>query len=324
MRCNARACSASDCQSSKAGDSVVHASSSFDPLHPIKSLTIPRDALRPPSADNPRLGAMLSLLAHAGLITMLALGVQWHTEEPEGVVAELWSSVPEIAAPRAEPQPEPEVAPPPPAPTTPPQPTAAEREAEIALEQAKEKERHEAQDQKARDKRQREERERKEQVQKEAEKERLEREKAEAKEREKEKLAQAKQDQAAAAAREKTRQDQLRRMNEQLAGTGAPGSTGTAARDAGPSASYAGRIIARVRPNIQLPFELQGNPTADVRLTVLPDGTITKWEVVKSSGVKEWDDAVLRAVEKTGVLPRDENGRVQSPMVISFSLRPRT
>jgi colicin import membrane protein len=257
---------------------------------------------------------------------MLWFGVQWRTQEPEGVMAELWSSVPEIAAPRAEPQPEPEpvAAPPPPAPTPPPQPTAAEREAEIALEQAKEKERREAQDQKARERRQREEKERKEQAQKEAEQERKEREKAEAKEREKEKLAQQKQDQQAAAAREKARQDQLKRMNEQLAGTGAPTSTGTAARDAGPSASYAGRIIARVRPNIQLLFELQGNPTADVRLTVLPDGTITKWEVVKSSGVKEWDDAVLRAVEKTGVLPRDENGRVPSPMVISFSLRPRT
>lgn len=302
----------------------MNASSSFDPRHPLKSLTIPRDALRPPSADNPRLGATLSLLAHAGLITMLWFGVQWRTQEPEGVVAELWSSVPEIAAPRAEPQPEPEVAPPPPAPAPPPQPTVAEREAEIALEQAKEKERREAQDQKARERRQREEKERKEQAQKEAEQERKDREKAEAKEREKEKLAEQKKEQQAAAAREKARQDQLKRMNEQLAGTGAPGSTGTAARDAGPSASYAGRIIARVRPNIQLLFELQGNPTADVRLTVLPDGTITKWEVVRSSGVKEWDDAVLRAVEKTGVLPRDENGRVPSPMVISFSLRPKT
>ena len=306
----------------------MSATSSFDPMHPLKSLTIPRDALRPPSADNPRLGAMLSLLAHAGLIIALTLGVQWHTEDPAGVEAELWAAVPEIAAPRAQPEPEPEVAPPPPPKAvTPPEPTAAEREAEIAIEKAKqdkfEKERKDALDQKAREKRQREEKERKDQLQKDAEKERLDREKAETKEREKDKLAQQKQDQAAAAAREKARQDQLRRMNDQLAGNGAPTSTGTATRDAGPSANYAGRIIGKVRPNIAYPFELSGNPTTDVRVFLMPDGTITKTVIVTPSGVQVWDDAVVKAIEKTAVLPRDENGRVPSPMLLSFPRYPK-
>lgn len=304
--------------------------SHFDPLHPIKSLTVPRDALRPPSSDNGRLGVGLSLVAHAGLIVALWLGVQWRTEDAVGVEAELWAAVPEIAAPKAEPQPEPEVAPPPPQRTaTPPPPTAEEREAEIAIEKAKqqklEKERREAQDQRAREKRQREEKERKDAEKKATEKERLDREKDKREQERKDKLEQQKKDQAAAASREKARQDQLKRMSEQLGGgTGAPTSTGTAARDAGPSANYAGRIVARIRPNIVFPFELSGNPTADVRLVVMPDGTITKWEVVKSSGVKEWDDAVLRAVEKTAVLPRDENGRVPSPMTLSVSRYPRT
>lgn len=305
--------------------------SSFDPRHPLKSLVVPRDALRPPSSDNARLGVGLSLLAHAGLIAALWLGVQWRTEEPVGVAAELWAAVPEIAAPRAEPQPEAEVAPPPPPPraATLPQPTPEEREAEIAIEKAKkdklEKERREAQDQKAREKRQREEKARKEQDRREAEQERLDKDKAEARQREKDKAEQQRKDQAAAAAREKARQDQLKRMNDQLGGgTGAPGSTGTAARDAGPSANYAGRIVARIRPNITFPFEPSGNPTVDVRLIVMADGTITKWSVVKSSGVNEWDEAVLRAVEKTAVLPRDENGRVPPSMVLSVSRYPRS
>jgi colicin import membrane protein len=307
----------------------VTAHSSFDPRHPLKSLAIPRDSLRPPSSDNPRLGAALSVLAHTGLIVALAIGVHWHTAEPEGVTAELWSAVPEIAAPRAEPQPEPVVAPPPAPPVAkPPQPTAAERDADIAIEKAREqkleKERRDAQEQKAREKRQKEESDRKEQERQKTEKERLDREKAEAKEREQDKLDQQRKEQAAAAAREKARQDQLRRMNEQLDGTGAPGSTGTAARDAGPSASYAGRIVARIRPNIQLLFEVAGNPVTEVRLVVMPDGTITKSEIVKSSGVKEWDDAVIRAIEKTAVLPRDENGRVPSPMVLSVSRYPKS
>ncbi|HJV70841.1 energy transducer TonB, partial [Ideonella sp.] len=144
------------------------------------------------------------------------------------------------------------------------------------------------------------------------------------KEREKAKLEQQRKEQASAAAREKARQDQLRRMNEQLGGSGAPTSTGTAARDAGPSASYAGRIVARIRPNIQLLFEVSGNPTTEVRLIVMPDGTITKSDIVKPSGVKEWDDAVIRAIEKTAMLPRDENGRVPSPMVLSVSRFPKS
>jgi colicin import membrane protein len=39
------------------------------------------------------------------------------------------------------------------------------------------------------------------------------------------------------------------------------------------------------------------------------------------SGNKEWDQAVLRAIERTGVLPRDTDGRVPPSMVITF--RPR-
>jgi len=37
-----------------------------------------------------------------------------------------------------------------------------------------------------------------------------------------------------------------------------------------------------------------------------------------SSGVKAWDDTVLRAIDRTGMLPRDTDGRIPSTMVISF------
>ncbi|HWP19470.1 MAG TPA: TonB C-terminal domain-containing protein [Burkholderiaceae bacterium] len=42
---------------------------------------------------------------------------------------------------------------------------------------------------------------------------------------------------------------------------------------------------------------------------------------MKQSGNAEWDQAVMRAIDKTQTLPRDENGRVPSPIVITF--RPR-
>ena len=88
-----------------------------------------------------------------------------------------------------------------------------------------------------------------------------------------------------------------------------------------PSANYAGRILARVKPNIVLTEDIPGNPRAEVEMTLMPDGTIIKPRIRQSSGSKAWDDAVLRAVERTGVLPRDTDGRVPGTIVIGF--RPR-
>jgi colicin import membrane protein len=39
---------------------------------------------------------------------------------------------------------------------------------------------------------------------------------------------------------------------------------------------------------------------------------------VRSSGVQSWDEAVLRALDKTDALPRDVDGRVPSPVIIGF------
>jgi TonB family protein len=80
-------------------------------------------------------------------------------------------------------------------------------------------------------------------------------------------------------------------------------------------------IVARVKPNIYLTEEVPGNPSADVEVRCAPDGTIVGRRLVKSSGNKEWDDAVLRALDRTGVLPRDTDGTVPSSMLIGF--RPR-
>ena len=101
-------------------------------------------------------------------------------------------------------------------------------------------------------------------------------------------------------------------------GTGAPSSTGAAARSSGPSDSWAGRIRARVKPNIVFTEDVPGNPAADVEVRLSPDGTIVGMRLVKSSGVKAWDEAVLRALDKTEVLPRDVDGRVHSPVTITF------
>ena len=103
--------------------------------------------------------------------------------------------------------------------------------------------------------------------------------------------------------------------------TGAPSATGTAAQAAGPSAGYGSRVAATVRSNIVYTESLATNQEALVEVRTAPDGTIVSRKLQKSSGTKSWDDAVLKAIDKTDVLPRDVDGRV--PAVLEISFRPR-
>ena len=117
----------------------------------------------------------------------------------------------------------------------------------------------------------------------------------------------------------KLREQNLAAMRAQLSGAGVPMQSGTAAQSRGPSADYAGRIKARVRPNIVFDNStIPGNPEADVEVRCAPDGTIIGRRIVKSSGVAAYDDAVLRALDRTQVLPRDKDGSIPNPMTIAF------
>jgi colicin import membrane protein len=248
-------------------------------------------------------GAMLALLVHGGLLIALAFGVSWRSSEPAGSSAELWAAVPQVAAPAAVeppplPKPLPKVdvkpveAPPPPKPET--------RDAEIAIEKQKAVEK---------EKRERDEREKELKLEREKEA-KLEREKAEKQKRE----AAAEADRVA-----KLREENLKRMLGQAGATGAPQSTGMAQRDAGPSASYAGKIIARVRPNIVLTDTVPPTLRAEVEVRAAPDGAITGKRLVKSSGNATWDEAVLRAIDRTGDLPKDDSGKVPPSIIIGFT-----
>lgn len=95
-------------------------------------------------------------------------------------------------------------------------------------------------------------------------------------------------------------------------GRGLPGGT------AGPSAEYGARVAARVKPHIVYPNAMTGNPRAEVRVRAAPDGTIVDVRLAQPSGQPVWDEAVLRALRKTAVLPRDEDGRVPAELIIGF------
>ena len=122
-----------------------------------------------------------------------------------------------------------------------------------------------------------------------------------------------------AAELEAQRQANLQRMMSSLGG--GSGGPGAAARSTGPSAGYAGRIIARIKPNIEFTESLNGNPQAVVEVRCAPDGRIMSRRLVSSSGVAAWDEAVLRALDRTEVLPDDVDGRVPTLMQLSFKPR---
>jgi colicin import membrane protein len=284
-----------------------------------------RLAFAPPPQPGLVRAFALAVVAHLLLLAALMQGLQWQRESQDiAAEAELWSAAPQVAAPKPveappPPPPRPMVkAPPAPAPEPP-----VQRDADIALEREKQKREVEKRKQAELDKRERDER-RKLEAQKQREEE-LARKKqeqakvAEAKRKEDEKKRKQEEQEAREAKRvAQLREENLRRI-QGMAGTGAPGSTGSAAQSSGPSASWGSKVQARVRPNIVFTETISGNPKADVEVRTSPDGTIVGKRLVRSSGNKAWDDAVLRALDKTESLPRDIDGRVPSPVVIGFS-----
>ena len=256
----------------------------------------------------------LAMVAHLLLLAALTWGVTWkHEASTLSAEAELWSAQPQQAATPLEQPP-----PPPPAPITEPAPPPPPAPSEAAIAVEREKKRA------ALDKQKREAEAKKKAL---ADKKRLDDKK---KREEQEKAAKAQsQQQAQARAREEAeakraealRQDNLRRMQGLAGATGAQSATGNATRSSGPSDSYAGRIRARIKPNIVFSDDLPGNPATEVEVRLAPDGTITDRRVTKTSGFKAWDDAVLRALDRAAVLPRDADGRVHSPLLLTFRLR---
>jgi len=202
----------------------------------------------------------------------------------------------------------------------PPPPPAPSPDADIAVQKQK------AQQEKARKEQERKAREQAEKAKREkAEREKAEREKAR---KEQERKEQARKDaqrreevqrKLEAAEADNRRKEEIRRIQGMAGGTGGPQSSGSAAKSAGPSPSYAGRIAARIKPNIT--YLGSGNPRAEVEIRVSPDGTIQSAKLLKKSGQADWDEAVLKAIEKTEKLPLDTDGRI--PPVIIMDLRPR-
>lgn len=265
----------------------------------------------PPDARNAR-ALFLALLVHALLVMALTWGVTWKNDpQDDAVDAELWSTVPELASPQlsetapapAEPAPEPKPAPPPPPPPPPvikkSAPEPAKPKADIAVEVQKKKDIKLKQEQEKS----------------------LEKEKKAAKQKE---LAKQKEQEALDS--EAVRQAQIDRLKNLGATSTNPVDAVSETRSSGrPSDSYLGKLRNRVKPNITFSEaqmqSVKGNPAAEVEVICSPSGQIMGMKLTQSSGNAAWDQAVMAAIEKTALLPRDENGNI--PSRIPFVFRPR-
>ncbi len=240
----------------------------------------------PPRPQGTGRAMSLALLAHLFLAGALTWGVSWKREATVTTVeAELWSALPQQAAPKLVEVPQP----PAPKAETPPEPPLPKAPA-ITVEKEKPKPTP----------------------------------KAEPKPQPKPEPQPLAKPNPAIEAKKLAEQKEAERLKniERIAGlagaSGAPSAQGTAVQSSGPSSSYAGLIKGRVRPNLVFPGNVSGNPMVSVEVRLAPDGTVLgRPRVLKPSGNKEWDEAVVRAFEKTEVLPRD-GGKIWSPLVIDW------
>jgi len=299
------------------------------------------DVLRPQSPEAMRSGMALAVAAHGLLLLALVLSLQWQTNTPDLAEAELWSSIPEVAqASRVEVQ-EPAPVPTPAAPpakveAVPDKPIPSTARKEVFLPDPPKLKEKMAQVRKA-------------QVNADLplpkveplptkepppkvepppkpEPPKVEPPKPEPKVEPPPKPTPAPVPPAPPVVKpapkevpisreelERARQANIKRMMGEL--------SGDKLRTAGPSASYAGRIKARIKPNIVFAAEVTGNPVAEVDVRCAPDGRIVSRQLITPSGSSAWDEAVLRAIDRTEVLPRDENGSV--PSLIRLEFKPR-
>lgn len=215
----------------------------------------------------------LALVMHALFVALLVFSVSWKKPEPVAMVAELWSNLPPVAAPKpASPPPKVEPEPPKPQPKVEPKPVPkaepkAQPKAEIDLREKKEKERK-AKELAAAEKKKREEQ-----------------AKAEA-------LKKQQAAEAGAKRREQEQADALRKAAQ-----------AQAAAQAREIDKYKRAIAERIRSRITEPPNLQGNPEVEFDVVVLPGGEVLGVKTRKASGQAAWDNAVERAIQRAQPLP---------------------
>ncbi len=279
-----------------------------------------RDRPRKPARVAGRWPAFaLAVAIHVAFIAVLVFSVRWQNRPPEPVTAELYAApaaVPATLPVPSPPEPEPKPAPPP-EPVANPEPLpplAATPKPEAKVEKPDPRLAEIARKAKQDDERQKKEaveRERKEREKKEAEK----REAEKRKQDEEKRLAEARDRQAREAQEFKAQAEREKAARDaQLEAAKAEASARARAE-----ADYIRRIQSKVKGNVTLPPDLGGNPEAVFDVVQLPTGEIIDAVLRKSSGVRAYDEAVQRAIQKSSPLPRPDRAELfQRTLTLKF------
>ena len=259
---------------------------------------------------------LLSLAAHSLLALMFMVGLNWKTSStPAGVEVELWDNSPQQVI-------EEEIIKEAPAPVI-------DEKAEIVVEKKKVETKPEPKKTEAKPvappkpvEKEKPKVEPKPKVEHKPEP----KEKPKAKEETKDKPKTPPVDAKQKAAEEKERADRIAKMQAQAGaesgGSGGTSGAGTGAGGIG-SPGYADKVRRTIKPRIIYPNagQVEGNPAAVVAVQLAPDGKIIQRKLNKSSGLSDWDAAVLKAIDDAGSLPKDDDGTV--PKAITLIFRPK-
>jgi TonB family protein len=104
-------------------------------------------------------------------------------------------------------------------------------------------------------------------------------------------------------------------------GTGTRYGMGLQRKSAAQASAHAASIANAVRQNILHGPPIEGNPATVVDVRVDRQGKILSASLVTSSGVPSWDEAVMKAIERTGSLPLDVDQTIPARLELVF--RPR-
>jgi colicin import membrane protein len=288
------------------------------------------------SRDKAKLAAgALALGVHAVFVLLLVFGVSWQTEHPAPVMVDLWQALPAATPPPATVKsPEPvKPAPVPEKPAPAPRPVAEDAPPPKAPDIALEKKRAEtdrlkklkaiqAAEEQAREAAAR--------AEADALKKTRDKQQAEQKAEQKKQalLRQLEADELKQSMANETAANAARAAKQAEAQTNLAEARAAGARQAALAQAigkYRDLISATVRGNTRLPDNLRGNPQVRCLVKLLPTGEVLSVRVTQSSGNPAYDDAVVRAIEKSSPLPLpgERDARAAFVPELSFTHRPK-
>ncbi len=247
----------------------------------------------------------LALGMHALLFVSMSFVVQWRTQDPGPVVAELWGALPP-PAPAIEVAPRPPPPPPPveqPKPEIKPPPEPPKLDPEISVQQEKKPPP------------------KKEEPKKEEPKKEVAKKEAPKKDTPKGDLDKLLAQQVAQQAAKARAEEEARRRAETERMLAQAGPAATDGRSRG-DPTYRARVIGCIRPHIvfAVPEGTSAGVAALFRVELLPDGTVADVRLVKPSGLAGYDAAAERAIRRCDPFPRPLEGTFER--VLEVDMRP--